>query len=51
MYTRAADTALVEGRDILTVKTKLAAAVKKEGIRVNLAKDKVIPASGYLGCC
>ena len=48
MYTRAADTALVEGRDILTVKTKLAAAVKKEGIRVNLAKDKVIPASGYL---
>ena len=48
MYTRAADTALVEGRDILSVKTKLAAAVKKEGIRVNLAKDKVIPASGYL---
>ena len=48
MYTRAPDTDLVEGRDILTVKTKLAAAVKKEGIRVNLAKDKVIPASGYL---
>ena len=48
MYTRAPDTSLVEGRDILTVKTKLAAAVKKEGIRVNLAKDKVIPASGYL---
>ena len=48
MYTRAADTALVEGRDILTVKTKLAAAVKEEGIRVDLAKDKVIPASGYL---
>ena len=48
MYTRAPDVDLVAGRDILKVKTKLAASVKKEGIRVNLAKDKVIPGSGYL---
>ena len=48
MYTRNPDVDLVEGRDILRVKTKLAAAVKKSGIRVNLAKDKVIPAGGYL---
>ena len=48
MYTRALDIDLVNGRDILKVTTKLAAAVKKAGIRVNLAKDKVIPGSGYL---
>ena len=48
MYTRALDIDLVNGRDILRVTTKLAAVVKKEGIRVNLAADKVIPGSGYL---
>ena len=39
----------IEGIDKLTVKLKNAVAVdKKEGLRVALPKDKVIPAGGYL---
>ena len=44
------DAQLAEGRDILMLKTKTddPAAAKKDGIRLNLPKDKVIPAGGYL---
>ena len=50
MYIRAADTALVEGRDKLTVKTNTAnpAVSLDPGHVVNLTNKRVLPMDGYL---
>ena len=50
MYNRAADSALMEGRDKLTVKTKRddPQTPKTAGLKFGLPKDKVIPEGGYL---
>lgn len=50
MYIRAADSALLEGRDQLTVKTKTAdpKEAKAAGVKFGLPKEKYIPGGGYL---
>ncbi len=50
MYNRDADSALVEGRDKLTVKTKTAdpKTPKAAGVAFKVPKEKYIPGGGYL---
>ena len=48
-YVRASDSALVEGRDKLTVKTNTpVTAIKAAGIEVKLLNEGIIPKGGYL---